>query len=85
MKQPHSSASNPAKPENQANLGRPAQTSSKAPRGAQLGNQNASKHRGGSRRISATVPVDLAEWLAQQPNQSAAVVAALRSFRISVA
>jgi hypothetical protein len=45
---------------------------------ALAGNQNASKHPGGSRRISATVPVELAEWLAQQPNQSAAVVAALQ-------
>jgi hypothetical protein len=55
---------------------------SAAPRGAQPGNQNATKHRGGSRRISATVPLELAEWLAQQPNQSAAVVAALQSLRI---
>jgi hypothetical protein len=55
----------------------------KSPRGAQPGNQNASKHRGGSRRISATVPVELAEWLAEQPNQSAAVVTALWDFRLT--
>ena len=61
----------------------PKSPKSPAPRGAQLGNQNASKHRGGSRRICATVPVELAEWLAQQPNQSAAVVTALWDFRLT--